>query len=59
MNMLDNMSSRLVVVGEKGGRAEESVGAARLKSMGALQESPWLHYCSLEWTASGNGHCFF
>lgn len=40
MNMLDNMSSRLVVVGEKGGRAGESVGAARLKSMGALQEIP-------------------
>lgn len=40
MKMLDNMSSRLVVVGEKSGRAGRGVGGERLKSMGGLQEIP-------------------
>ncbi len=40
MKMLDNMSSRLVVVGGKGGRAGSRVGAARLKRMAGVQEIP-------------------
>ena len=40
MKMLDNMSSRLVVVGERGGRTRRRVGAPHLKSTPALQEIP-------------------
>ena len=59
MKMLDNMSSRLVVVGEKSGRAGGDVEGERLKCMGVFRKSPWLHYCSLEWTDAGNTHCHF
>ena len=40
MKMLDNMSSRLVVVGERGGRTRRRAGAPHLKSTSALQEIP-------------------